>query len=94
MKELLKTDSSRNKKDADGNTEITYVMKWVNLYGCNKEFTGGMLDSSDTAQCKIQNENVEEAATFMGRILIEYHVIDNKHPEMKILDIDTANLEY
>jgi hypothetical protein len=86
MKEILKTDSSRNKKEADGKTtEITYKMMWVNLYGCNKTHTGGMFSSFEAArQCVVQNENVEEAATFMGRILIEYHTIDNKHPEMKI----------
>ena len=49
VKEILKTDSSRNPIDADGNPEITYTMKWVNLYGCNKEHTGGMLDTSDSA---------------------------------------------
>jgi hypothetical protein len=42
IKEFLKTDSSRNPKDKEGNPEITYNMRWVNLYGCNKEFTGGI----------------------------------------------------
>ena len=48
IKEILKIDSSRNKKDKDGNPELTYKMHWVNLYGCNKEFTGGLLDGSDS----------------------------------------------
>jgi hypothetical protein len=47
ISDILKTDSSRNKKDADGKTEITYVMRWVNLYGCNKKHTGGLMDKSD-----------------------------------------------
>lgn len=47
IKDILKTDSSRNKKDKDGNVELTYTTKWVNLYGCNKEHTGGLLDKSD-----------------------------------------------
>lgn len=94
IKDILKTDSSRNKKDKDGNVELTYTTKWVNLYGCNKEHTGGLLDKSDKTQCTIQNENVEEAATFMGRLLIEYHTIDSKHPEMKIRDIDKNDLGF
>lgn len=51
IKELLKTDSSRNEKDEDGNIKkMTYCMKWVNLYGCNKEFTGTMNRSKDSKQ--------------------------------------------
>lgn len=94
IKELLKTDSSRNPKDKDGNPEITYTMKWVNLYGCNKEFTGGMNFGNDKAQMTLQNNEVEEAAAFMGRVLIEYSVIDSKHPEMKIRDIKTEDPDF
>jgi len=90
IKDILKTDSSRNKKDKDGNPEITYTTKWVNLYGANKEFTGSYYFSTrDSSQVSLQNEEVEEATTFMGRVLIEYHTIDSKHPEMKLRDIKT-----
>ena len=89
IKDILKSDSSRNPMGPDGKTpQITYTMKWVNLYGCNKEWCGGMTQlTNDKAQMAIQNNDQEEAGAFMGRILVEYHVIDSKHPEMKLKDI-------
>ena len=30
----------------------------------------------------------------MGRLLIEYHTIDCKHPEMKLANIDTKNGDF
>lgn len=80
IKDILKSDSSENEDN-----KITYVMKWVNLFGCNPDCTGKEADK--------QNENVEEATCFKGRVLIEYSVIDDKHPVMKIRDID-QNDEY
>ena len=95
IKELLKSDSSRNPKDKDGNPEITYNMRWVNLYGCNKEWCGGMTQlTNDKAQMAIQNNDMEEAGAFMGRILVEYHVIDSKHPEMKLKDVKMEDPDF
>jgi hypothetical protein len=54
IKEILKTDSSRNKKDEKGNViDMTYTTKWVNLYGCNKEFTGFTNRKKDSKQMSL-----------------------------------------
>jgi hypothetical protein len=34
---------------------------------------------------------VDAATTFLGRILVEYHTIDEKHPEMKLKDINITD---
>ena len=82
IKEILKTDSSKNAPDQPPN----YEMKWINLYGCNPDCTN--------AEAKNQNENVDEATCFKGRILVEYYTIDAKHPECKIRDIDQKDEAY
>jgi hypothetical protein len=82
IKDILKSDSSRNKKDVwnaiseEFEPEMTYTMRWVNLYGCNKDHTGFSNLSHNTTQMEIQNDDVNEAAAYMGRILIEYSTID------------------
>ena len=65
-----------------------FKMKWVNLFGCNAEV------DEDAKWGAIQNADVHEATTFKGRVLVEYSMIDEKHPVMKIKDIDTKNKEY
>ena len=82
IKEILKTDSSKNGPDDPPN----YNMQWINLYGCNPEYSN--------AVAKEQNENVDQATTFKGRILVEYYTIDVKHPAMKIRDIKQDDEEY
>ena len=48
IKDLLKNDTPRDPKLADTEQKLKYTMKWVNLYGCNKEFTGGFMDGSNS----------------------------------------------
>lgn len=71
IREMLKTDSSKKPKG-----QYNYTMKWVNLFGCNAAYTGKEADK--------QNDEIDLASTFKGRVLIEYMTIDAKHPIMKI----------
>lgn len=94
---MLKTDSSNNPKielpeesidsgrkedekdKPETDRKITYTTRWVNLYGCNADYSGAEADK--------QNQHIDEATTFKGRVLVEYWTIDHKHPVMKIRDI-------
>jgi len=80
IKEILKIDSSMKEPG-----EMDYKMQWINLFGCNPDCTGSEADA--------QNNNPDLSTTFKGRVLVEYGVIDDQHPAMKIRDID-QNDEY
>ena len=75
-----KKDSDDEEGGLDTNREVTYVTKWVNLYGCNPEYTGKHADK--------QNKEISEASTFKGRVQVEYWTIDHKHPTMKVRPVD------
>ena len=86
IKEILKTDSSKmvleNEAEPDNHDEVAdenlnYTMKWVNLFGSNK-------DSGSGKHAEVQNVDISKATQFNGRVLVEYYVYDCKHPEMKI----------
>lgn len=65
--------------------DITWKMKWINLFGSNKEEASGYGKAKKHAA--EQNANVDKATTYNGRVLIEYGVFDSRHPEMKVRDI-------
>jgi len=62
------------------NGEIKYKMQWFNLYGSNPEYEG--------KNASMQNEDPDAATTFKGRVLIEYSLINDEHPVMKMRDIE------
>lgn len=59
--------------DEDGSGRVT---RWVNCFGCNPDY------SNKAAQK--QNEDVNAATTFKGRVLVQYYAVDEKHPTFKI----------
>ena len=84
----MKQKKTSKEIDADGVKEkppdenlINHTMKWVNLFGSNVDLAKSGKHSDS------QNEDIEKATTFKGRVLIEYFVYDVKHPEMKVMDI-------
>ena len=78
-KDKKKDDDSEEEEVLDTNREITYTTRWVNLYGCNPDYSNKHADK--------QNKEISEASTFKGRVLVEYWTIDHKHPTMRVRDV-------
>lgn len=71
-----------NKKDEKPKKpELAVVQKWVNIYGCNPDY--------DNSTAKEQNEDIEKATCFKGRVLVEYTMEDMQAPIMKVNDLTT-----
>jgi len=80
IKDILKTTDNTGLLEGEPKK---YEMRWVNLYGCNPEYSGKHAEE--------QNKYPLEATTFKGRVLVEYWCIDDEHPVMKVRDIEENN---
>ena len=81
-------DCSKNPKGPDGKPIITPKMRWLNLYGCNVDYSGmSNIAQRSTKMCAEMDNDDHVASTFKGRVLVEYYTIDEKAPLMKVRDI-------
>ena len=76
IKSLLKYDTANSKPD------MRSQRKWINLYGspkAPKAFSGKNADK--------MNADPSAASAYLGRVLVEYFVVDSKHPILKKMSI-------